>query len=168
MAWLSVLRGGFNALFYPTLYLVRWAYTLLRILTSPLVALGYFAVQIILLPLRILVKLEALFAFLAIAILAGVGIGLILFGTTTITVETADRLVKFILGTAARKFYGNDDDLPDDTAKTTPSASDPSTEDDYFTAWHGRQASRDLRKAALLADTIVEEEEASRSSSHSR
>ncbi|PYH48225.1 uncharacterized protein BP01DRAFT_178340 [Aspergillus saccharolyticus JOP 1030-1] len=168
MAWLSILRGGFNALIYLTVYLVSWAYGLLRILTSPFVALGYLVLHIALFPVKFLIKLEALFVFLATAILAGICLGLILFGTTTLTVETANRLVNLILSTAAQKFYGNDDDLLDSTGKTTPSPSDLSTEDDYFTAWHGRQASRDLKKAALLADIIVEEEEASRSSSHSR
>ncbi|RAL07066.1 uncharacterized protein BO97DRAFT_429666 [Aspergillus homomorphus CBS 101889] len=168
MAWVSILRGGFNALFFPIVYLAIWAYRLLRILTSPLVALGYLLLHVALIPLRILARFEALFVFLTIAILAGIGIGVFLFGTTTLTVETADRLVKFTLSIAARKFFGDNDDGPDSMVKTTPSSSTVSTEDDYFTAWHGRQASRDVNKAALLADTIVEEEEASRSTSRSR
>ncbi|KAA8643254.1 uncharacterized protein ATNIH1004_010021 [Aspergillus tanneri] len=86
MAW-STVSTVLSMTAYPITYLVYAGFGVLQILVTPLVWVGRYCVQLALLPLRILARLQALLIFVTVAGITGIALGLLLHYTTTFIVE---------------------------------------------------------------------------------
>ncbi|KAJ5545446.1 hypothetical protein N7461_007750 [Penicillium sp. DV-2018c] len=86
MSWLSVLTYPVSFIFGFALQLLSYLLSSLLFLASPVIYLGHVVLYLTLLPLRILVRLEAFIYFMTGAILIGATVGMMLhFSGTTIS-----------------------------------------------------------------------------------
>ncbi|KAJ5475888.1 hypothetical protein N7475_001617 [Penicillium sp. IBT 31633x] len=81
MSWLSLLAYPVSLVFGFTIQLLSYLLSLLLFLASPVIYLGHVGLYLALLPLRILIKLEAFIYFMTGAVLLGATIGMILHFT---------------------------------------------------------------------------------------
>ncbi|KAJ5127618.1 hypothetical protein N7448_008397 [Penicillium atrosanguineum] len=128
-----------GTLFYLTKRLIYYLLYLLLFLASPLLFLGRGLLSIVLLPLRLLVKFEAILYFMTGAVLTGVTAGLVLYYMD----DTLSQLLR----------------LP--STKSEPTANLIEQDDspfDWETKWRDNYQS----------STILEEDEHSQSSENSR
>ncbi|PWY82986.1 hypothetical protein BO70DRAFT_429044 [Aspergillus heteromorphus CBS 117.55] len=179
MTWVSVLKTILYVTLYPLIVLLGWGYGLLRaIVVFPLVRLGGWVLHVVLLPLRLLAKFEAILSFLAVAVLTGIVLGVVQYYVTRITVNTLHRWAGYIWNTVfrrrrepAQKSAGSSS--PNDNDSRSSNESDYANGgdgcDESFSAWdmgHKPWLPKD-KDVGLLSSTILEEEEFSQESSAS-
>ncbi|KAJ5753704.1 uncharacterized protein N7511_007857 [Penicillium nucicola] len=83
MGWISIPAAVVSFIWSVTIQLLSYLLSPLVFLLSPVIYLGRLALYITLLPLRILIKLEAFIYFLTGAVLIGATIGMFLYFTGT-------------------------------------------------------------------------------------
>ncbi|KAJ5326348.1 uncharacterized protein N7506_009450 [Penicillium brevicompactum] len=86
MTWLSVLTTPLSFAFGLTVSLLSYLLLPILFIASPVIYLGQLVLYLTLLPLRILIKLEAFIYFMTVAVLIGATVGMALhFTGSTIT-----------------------------------------------------------------------------------
>ncbi|KAJ5778949.1 hypothetical protein N7457_006669 [Penicillium paradoxum] len=86
MGWFSPLTYPLSLVFGVLLQLLSYLLSFLLFLASPVIYLGHVVLYLTLLPLRILIRLEAFIYFMTMAVLIGATAGMLLYFTgTTIT-----------------------------------------------------------------------------------
>ncbi|KAJ5302174.1 hypothetical protein PENANT_c008G09725 [Penicillium antarcticum] len=83
MSWISIPTAIVSFIFSATIQLLSYLLSPLLFLLSPVIYLGRLALYITLLPLRILIRLEAFIYFMTGAVLIGATIGMFLYFTGT-------------------------------------------------------------------------------------
>ncbi|KGO70699.1 hypothetical protein PITC_055900 [Penicillium italicum] len=81
MGWVSLLKYPFSLALGLTIQLLSYLLSTLLFLASPVIYIGHVVLYLALLPLRILVILEAFIYFMTGAVLVGASIGMILHFT---------------------------------------------------------------------------------------
>ncbi|PTU18750.1 hypothetical protein P175DRAFT_0525531 [Aspergillus ochraceoroseus IBT 24754] len=164
MGWLSGLSTGLSiVLISPLVYVASVGYFLLVLLAAPVIKICSVVLHLVLIPLRILSKFEALFIYLGVALLTGVGLGVFLYLATTFTVHLLNRA----LGASSRTRPGlelrSKDGLrrPLKDAKTVYQGDSTLSNDDSWMGWGWQKEASLLNNGGLLSGTILEEEEES-------
>ncbi|KAI2818414.1 hypothetical protein CBS63078_1005 [Aspergillus niger] len=91
MTWVTVLTATFGAVLYALAYLASWIYGLFSVLASPLWILGHALLYVLLSPLRLLLKFEAILSYLTVAAIMGVVLGISIHYGSSVTVEAIHR-----------------------------------------------------------------------------
>ncbi|BCS02330.1 uncharacterized protein AKAW2_60594A [Aspergillus luchuensis] len=87
MAWVTALTASFGAVLYALAYLASWCYGLFSVLASPMWILAHAILYVLLSPLRLLIKFEAILSYFTVAALMGVILGISIHYASSVTVE---------------------------------------------------------------------------------
>ncbi|RAH63459.1 hypothetical protein BO85DRAFT_444741 [Aspergillus piperis CBS 112811] len=87
MAWVTALTASFGAVLYALAYLASWFYGLFSVLASPMWILAHAILYVLLSPLRLLIKFEAILSYFTVAALMGVILGISIHYASSVTVE---------------------------------------------------------------------------------
>ncbi|OJJ38464.1 hypothetical protein ASPWEDRAFT_24393 [Aspergillus wentii DTO 134E9] len=167
MAWLPAAAALLYIILSPFIYVISWGFDLLHLLITPFVKLGLVIFHTTLFPFKILAKFEALFIFLAVALLIGATLGLVLYVICTSLVDFLLYSLGFSSGPhqidhqprAKGQLHYSAKEL-----KKEPSLGDDNSFNDYFEGWNGGKEMKPLRDGEpLFSSTILEEDEYSQS-----
>ncbi|KAL4872038.1 hypothetical protein BDV12DRAFT_5565 [Aspergillus spectabilis] len=156
MGFFSILSIPFSVIIiYPVYYVAFCAYFLLALLASPFVYLGTLGLWLTLLPLKILISLQPLLIYLAVASLLGAGLGSVLYYMTTLTIDVVLRQLPNPLTSARLKPRREHRAI--EGASYTPSR-DSIVRNDSWNSWSWGLDTIPLKKSGLASETILEED----------
>ncbi|GFN12188.1 hypothetical protein ABZX51_007776 [Aspergillus tubingensis] len=87
MDWVTALTASSGAVLYALAYLASWVYGLFSVLASPMWILAHAILYVLLSPLRLLIKFEAILSYFTVAALMGVILGISIHYASSVTVE---------------------------------------------------------------------------------
>ncbi|KAE8371663.1 hypothetical protein BDV26DRAFT_275676 [Aspergillus bertholletiae] len=158
MSWVSAITAVSQWIFlYPATFLIYYAYRILQLLATPLVTLGQFALRCTLLPFNLVLKFEALLTFVSAAVFTGISLGLLLYYTSSFTVEILNQSLGLTYPLPRQPQAHRAGVVKGPKRNVLERRYSPL--DEYLAS-----SSRLNRKDGLLSATILEEEESSQDS----
>ncbi|GFF40271.1 hypothetical protein IFM46972_06164 [Aspergillus udagawae] len=165
MAWATAVANLLYSIIYPLTFLAYCVYGLLNLLVAPLLKLGLGVLKLVLLPLRIITKFEAVLLFFATALIIGLILGTVVHLTSAFVIETLNESLGFSENPPSRVNSKTRLRRSADVGRKLPFAGGPRSSRDILVELS------DARKAKALGDTggllsssILEEEEFSHDS----
>ncbi|GKZ22699.1 hypothetical protein AbraCBS73388_008868 [Aspergillus brasiliensis] len=91
MTWVTGLTATFGAVLYALAYLASWIYGLSSVLAPPVRILAHIVLYVLLSPLSLIIKFEAILSYFTVAALMGVVLGISIHYGSSFTVEAIHR-----------------------------------------------------------------------------